>query len=344
MKKSTFVPPSAGMRTWLEIGQRTPGRPLSLVARRKQIVRWLGVGATLFLVGAMAWLAIWAVKIYHQSPQSQQAVAPGAPLQRVDFASDGVLTEDWARQYLALQNGKALMQYDVFALQQHLLDTKQVLKASVERVLPETLRIRITERRPWLRIAADDSKGGYKTWLVARDGQVFDGQLFSDERLRILPWLVGVTLHPVRNGYDLLQNPDSVKNGSEALANDSKNVAQGVDAAATLLTQALSLVPQLEQQWTVVDLSAFDGRPQSPLSLLKIRTRDQVELVFLAENYGTQLDRLAFTMHSLQEKQVQPKRIDLSIVDSDKKNQFSNQVVVQLAALPATSATAKRIH
>jgi hypothetical protein len=218
------------------------------------------------------------------------------------------------RDYLKLHPGDSLQKYDVFALRKSLLACKQVSDAMVERVLPGTLRIRLSEREPWLRIAADNGAGGYTPYLVARDGTVYDGKLYGDDVLAHLPWLAGVALHHAPDG------------GFMPIA--------GADAVAELLTVARGSVPQLVEQWAVVDLSQFDARPAAPLSLIKIRSGNLGELVFLAGDFRTQIDRLALTAHELQDRQLTPKRLDMSI---------ENEVVVQPLNSPPLAASKTRL-
>ncbi|MGA2053145.1 MAG: FtsQ-type POTRA domain-containing protein [Opitutales bacterium] len=306
MNKLSPRPSPSGLRTWQQIGQRAAGRSLSPVARRKRIIRALGVMVTLAMAVAVGLLGAWGYKLYRHDPQHLRAADSDARLQRVDFQSDGVLTEDWARAQLGVKNGDLLPQYDLFALQKHLLATAQVREAFVERVLPDTLRIRVSERRPLLRLAVDDGAGGYKPYLVARDGTVYEGNLYPDSLLHSLQWLAGAKLHRLPNG-GLTPIP-------------------GLEPVGNLLTQAKAGVPELAAQWQVVDLSGYDPRPQAPLSLIKVRSSNLGELVFLAGDFHRQLDRLALIAQDLHDKQITPRGVDLSL---------DEQAVVQLADTPA---------
>lgn len=293
------------MRTWQQIGQRAAGRPFSPVARRKRIIRGLGVMATLLMAGGLGLLGEQAWKLYQRDPVKLRAADSDARLLTVDFQTNGVLTEDWARTQLGLKNGDLLPQYDLYALRKHLLETSQVREAYVERVLPDTLRLRLTERQPFLRLAVADGAGGYKPYLVARDGTIYEGQLYSDDILKRLPWAAGLKLHRQSDG--------------------SFPPVAGVETVEDLLTQAVTKLPKLTPQWTVVDLSDFDPRPQAALSLIRVRTQNLGDVVFLAHDFHRQLDRLAVIAQDLQDKQITPKGVDLSL---------DQQAVVELATTP----------
>jgi cell division septal protein FtsQ len=310
MKKPLMRPATPGLRTWQEIGQRRAGRALSPVARRKRIIRGLGVAVTLGMLAGLGALGAWGWKTYQHDPAHWHGADADARLAQVDFQTDGVLTEQWARGTLELKNGDALPQYDVFALRRHLLATGQVREAFVERALPDTLRIRVTERVPVLRLAVDDGAGGYKPYLVARDGTIYSGQLYPADFVHSLPWLAGEKL--------------------QALPAGGFKPAAGMEVIEDLLTQAKADVPQLEAGWTVVDVSDFDARAQAPLSLLKVRSRDLGEVVFLAQDFHKQLERLALIAQDLHDKQILALGVDLS---------FDQQAVVKLAATPLPAKT-----
>jgi hypothetical protein len=304
MKKFPAKTAIPGMRSWQDIAQRAAGRALSPVAWRKQFVRNFGMGSAILLALAITGLGAWALWAARPSTEPARAALDHSVLRHVDFTTDGVLSADWARSYLGLRDGDALEQYDIFTLRQRLLASKQVNDAVVERALPDTLRIRVTERRPWARIAAADRNRGFKPYLVARDGTVYEGQDYPAERFNFLPWLAGVTLHRAPDG------------GFAPVA--------GMDAVADLLTAARGSLPQLAAQWTVVDLGQYNSSPTAPLSLLKVRSRNLGELVFLAGNYATQIDRLAIVSRALLDRPTRPARLDLSL---------DNQVVVEPATL-----------
>jgi cell division septal protein FtsQ len=304
--------PAPGLRSWQQINQRAAARPLSGVARRKRLVRGLSLGSTLLMAAALSVLVGWAYRIYRHDPARLGLADADATLRVVDFQSDGVLTPDWARTRLGLQNGTPLLQLNVFALRHALLADGQVSEAFVERALPDTLQIRVVERHPLLRVAAANGAGGYRTLYVAADGTVYDGQLYSNNLQRRLPWLAGLKLHRAAGGIAPIN---------------------GMDVVAQLLNEARNNVPQFAAQWTVVDLSAFDPRPPAPLSLIKVRTRNLGEVSFLARDFHRQLDRLVLIAQDLQEKQLSPRQVDLS---------FDNQAVVQLAALPPFAENSRR--
>jgi hypothetical protein len=310
MSKSAQMP-FVGLRSWQEINQRAPEAALSPAARRNRLVRWAGWAATLFTGLLVLLLTAWAVT-RSSSAATLDAGGPLAmPLTKVQFSTDGVLTEGWVANFLKLQNGEALEKIDLFKLRDQLLGTKQVSEAVITRERPGTLNIALKERHPVLRVAVENGAGAYQVYLVARDGTVFTGQDFPDVILNQVPWMSGLPLHRAKEG------------GFEPVA--------GMAAVADLLQTARTLTPQIAAQWRVVDLSQFDPRPQAPLSLIKVpKSGDLGQLTFdatlTAGDFPTQVDRFALAAHAVQDKAMLVSGLDMSI---------QNQVVVRLLSAPA---------
>jgi cell division protein FtsQ len=311
MKKPASITPAEGLRNWHDvIDQHANDRAITPTARRNRLVHWTAWGTSIFAFTLLLLVCAWALRGSSVTNASTQPSPVATPLQKMIFTSDGVLTEEWAWQFLKIHPGDSLRNIDIFALRQKLLDLKQVKDAALVRELPGTLRITVQERRPWLRIAADNGAGGYSLNLVSRDGLVFEGQDYPDAVLNQLPWLAGATLHRAKEG------------GFAPIA--------GMDAVAELLSTARAQVPQEAAQWTVVDLSQFDPRPEAPVlsSLIKVRSTELGELTFLDHNFQSQIQRLAVAVQDLEQKAVLMRGLDLSL---------DNQVVVEPAVLPTST-------
>ena len=307
-----------GLRTWQDIGQHAASRALSPVARRNRLIHWIGSGLMFVLAALMFLLCAWALRGSTAPPARGRAgLPPAAALGKFEFKSDGVLTPDWAMNFLQLHPGDGLEKLDVFALRARLLASLQVRDASVERVLPGTLRVNITERKPWLRVAAADGQGGYQVYLVARDGTVFAGQDFPDQILQQLPWMSGRALHRAKDG------------GFQPVP--------GMEQVAGLLLAARTHAPKIAAQWSVVDLSQFDPRPTTPLhgSVIKIQSGNLGILTFAPTDFETQIQRLNFVAGQFEAKPMLLQGLDFSL---------SNQVIVQPLTPPSSSLTASSLR
>jgi cell division septal protein FtsQ len=318
MKKSTLTP-EEGLRTWQEIGQQAAARPISPVARRNRLMRWAGWGMSILGIVLLAVLGVWAIHASATAPLNEHAARPPAALLKFEFTTDGVLTDGWAMNFLNLHAGDSLENVDVYNLRSRFLSLAQIKEASVERVLPSTLRIHVSERKAWLRVAVDDGKGGYQVYLLARDGTVFAGQDFPEKIMSQLPWMSGYTLHRSKD------------HGFQPVP--------GMNQVADLLAAAREHAPKIAALWTVVNLSKFDPRPEAPPygSLIKIQSGSLGELTFAANvpgnDFESQLKHLAFVAEQLDAKPMVLRGLDLSL---------GNQVVVQ--PLTAPPLTASRLH
>ena len=323
MKKYSITA-AEGLRTWQEIGQHAAAdRALSAVARRNRLVRWVGWGASFFGLALFLVLGLWAMRRTPAPPSAAHASPVSGSLRKFEFTTDGVLTENWVRDFLHLQTGDSLEKMDLRALRQRLLGSLQVHEVLVERALPGTLRVSVKERHPVLRVATDGGLGNYKVYLVARDGVVFTGEDFPEAIMNQLPWMSGLPLQRSKG--------------------DAFLPVAGMDRVADLLAVARVHAASLMADWTVVDLSQFDPRPQAPLSLIKIQSAKLGELTFLehnfnvpAGNYDTQINRLVFAAQQLGAKSapILLHGLDLSV---------ANQVIVQPLSLAAASP-AKRMR
>ncbi len=319
MKKSSLTA-AEGLRTWQEIGQHAAAdRALSAVARRNRLVRWVGWGATLVGVALLLIFSVWTIRRTPTPPSTVPARPAAGSLRKFEFTTDGVLTEGWVRDFLQLHPGDSLERMDLLALRRRLLSSLQVSEAQVERVLPGTLRVSVKERHPVLRVATDSGMGNYKVYLLARDGVVFAGEDFPEPILNRLPWMAGLALH---RGMG-----------------DAFLPVAGLNRVADLLAVAHARAAPLMADWTVVDLSEFDPRPQAPLSLIKVQSGKLGELTFLehnfdipAGNFDTQVSRLVFAVQQLQDKPVPMliRGLDLSV---------ANQAIVQPITLAASPPT-----
>jgi cell division protein FtsQ len=93
--------------------------------------------------------------------------------------TDGVLSQKWVAETLALPKGASLMALDLPALRDRLLAHGQIRVAVLTRSFPDTLVVTLQERTPVARILATDSSGLSKPLFVAKDGVVYEGRLYA---------------------------------------------------------------------------------------------------------------------------------------------------------------------
>lgn len=73
---------------------------------------------------------------------------PSFAIRRIDVRTDGVISPDQLRRWSGVRMGENLLALDLARVQRDLELVPRIQSASVERILPSTLCIRVTERRP----------------------------------------------------------------------------------------------------------------------------------------------------------------------------------------------------
>jgi cell division septal protein FtsQ len=73
---------------------------------------------------------------------------PDFAIQSIDVQTDGVITTDQLRRWSGVQLGQNLIALDLAAVKRNLALVSKLDSISVERILPQTLKIRVTERTP----------------------------------------------------------------------------------------------------------------------------------------------------------------------------------------------------
>jgi cell division protein FtsQ len=109
-------------------------------------------------------------------------------IQQVDVQTDGVIAPDQLRRWSGVKPGANLIALDLGAVKRNLELVSAIDSVSVERVLPRTLKIRVTERDPVAQvdIPRADGKGGLAVSVFQLDG---DGMVMQplDPRLCTVP-------------------------------------------------------------------------------------------------------------------------------------------------------------
>ena len=258
--------------------------------------RWRLAVAGLRVVGVVAaalgatW-GVWQVtEALQEDAKKMPAAAKTVAVKNFELTTDaeGVLDSTWLRQALALPKTASLMELDLEQLRGRLLASGQVSTASLTRKFPDTLTVRLTERKPILRVKAQLGEGEARTLLVARDGVVFEGFGFSVDRLAELPWLDGVRL----------------------VRQDGKiRPIEGLKPVADLLARARLEAGHLYATWQVVSLAHLEFDQE-----IEVRATGGTVLVFAAgRDFFPQLAKLDSLWERFANLPVPPSRIDLSL-------------------------------
>ncbi|MDE1170802.1 MAG: FtsQ-type POTRA domain-containing protein [Verrucomicrobium sp.] len=186
-------------------------------------------------------------------------------------------------QATRLQIGQNLMAVDLKEVEQNVDNLPYIAQARVQRILPDTIRVEVTERQPLARIVSQRTDLNMReVFYLDRDGVAVKPQ--ANESLRGLPEIVGGPFVDVESGQRFDQ-PE-------------------VQAALGVLKQ-LELTPlraDFDVAW--LDLS-------HPLAV-SLMTRDGAQILFRLDNLSQQMERLQQIIRFAQARQRRVALVDLT--------------------------------
>jgi len=281
--------------TWRSIQQSFTGRAVTPHARKRRWMLHLKLlgGITAF---ALVGVASYAGYQYLQSESFARLMAGGSePVRQVYLQSDGVLDERWLNERIELPANIELMAVDIESIQRDLNDDGQVRSVLVERVFPDSLRIRVEERQPVLRMVLQDASGQKYLRLVSREGVIYAGKRYPADAIRGLPYVSGVALQRKVDGeyYPL----------------------EGIEPVADFLQRARTLMPERTQDWKSLSLEHYDPAGASHVSHLVVDTRGGYEIAFSLDDVDDQLARLEAILAEMESRRQRIDRIDLTLSD-----------------------------
>ncbi len=152
-----------------------------------QVLTVLFSGAALLFIG---WRGVdWAVKEFVTEN-------PAFITKTIDLQTDGALTAEALRRWAGVHIGENLMRFDLTRIKRDLELVPLIQSVAVERALPDTLRIRVTERVPMAQVPVlrPRAGGGYTPVLHLLDatGHVMlppDRTMVADPKSLQLDWL-----------------------------------------------------------------------------------------------------------------------------------------------------------
>lgn len=194
-------------------------------------------------------------------------------IQEMDVQTDGVISPDQLRRWSAVRPGENLIALDLARVKRDLEMVPMIQSASVERILPATLRIRVTERQPVAQINVPRPREGGGLELVVfqvdADGYVM---LPLDPRQRAVPLNQADDQLPVISGINISE----LQPGRKI---DSAQMHAALDLIAAFENSAMA---------GQVDLRRIDV---SAPGVLTATTGQGSEIIFGLENFDRQLLR-----------------------------------------------------
>ncbi len=198
---------------------------------------------------------------------------PEFAIRHIDVQTDGVILPDQLRRWAAVKPGDNLLALDLATIKRNLELVSMVASVSVERVLPHTLRIRVSEREPvaQVNVPTADASGRIVVTVFELDA---DGYVMQplDPRLCVMPLAQVSDQLPVIMGLNAFQ-----------LQPGRRMDSPQVQAALQLIT-AFNSSPMAG----LVDLQRIDV---SAPEILVATTTQGSEITFGLDDFSRQLGR-----------------------------------------------------
>jgi len=127
-------------------------------------------------------------------------------IQKIEVQTDGMISTDQLRRWAGVKSGANLIALDLAAVKRNLEMVPAIDSVSVERVLPQTLKIRVTERQPiaQVNVSCANATGAIVVSVFQLDANGFVMQPL-DRRLSTIPLAQMTDQLPVVTGLNVFQ-------------------------------------------------------------------------------------------------------------------------------------------
>ena len=256
-------------------------------------LRWAAIGLATVVATMGGFFALWHagawaldVLVYRN-----QAFA----VERIDVQTDGVIAPDQLRRWSGVKPGNNLLALDLARVKRNLELAPAIRSAAVERVMPHTLRLRVSEREPVaqvsvLRLKPDGTAEPSVVWL---DREAFV-MTTLDPRLRATPLTGNNSNLPAICGINL------------------NEVAPGKKIDSEQVRAALGLISAFQHS-PMAGLADLQRIDVSSLAILQVTTGDQEKIVFASDDPETQLRWWRDIRDRAQQKGKTISTLDLSV-------------------------------
>lgn len=194
-------------------------------------------------------------------------------VQEIDVRTDGVIAQDQLRRWAGVRIGENLLALDLARVKRDLEMVSMIRSVAVERVLPHTLRLRVTERDPLaeVRVLQPRTGGGVQMAVLQVDA---DGFVMTqvDPRQRATPATQTNDVLPLITGV----NPNELLPGRRLESQQARSALQ------------LLLAFDRSPMSGLVDLQTIDvSAPQ----VLQVTTSERSQITFSVQDLDQQLRR-----------------------------------------------------
>jgi len=246
-------------------------------------------------------------------------------VQKVDVETDGVIAPDQIRRWAGVKPGENIFALDLARVKRDLELVPVIRSAAVERVLPRTMRIRVTERDPVAQAYAPQprpNRQGYDMQLfqIDVDGAVM---LPLDPRQRAIPASQVADELPTLGGFD----PNCLQPGRKL--------------ELPQIRAALDLIIAFERS-PMAGLAALRRIDVSSASVLQVQTAQGGVVTFGIEDFEKQLRRWREIYDRGRQLNLEIATLDLAVPNNVPVRWQTAASVVPSAPKTRTSTHRKR--
>jgi cell division septal protein FtsQ len=251
---------------------------------------------------------------------------PSFAIRVIEVQTDGAIAPDQLRRWANVRPGQSLLALDLARVKRDLLMVPALASVTVERVLPKTLRIRVTEREPLLQVSVPrlNAQGQLEAAIfhIGTDGVVMQP---LNPRQRTKPFLQPDDALPLLSGLKLMD------------VQPGQPVSSPAAQAALQLASEFAFSPMAG----LVDLKRIDV---SAPDVIVVTTGQGSEVTFALDNVDQQLRR----WRQIHDLGVRTRRnvasIDLAVSNNVPVRWLEAKVIPPPAKLPRTPRTNRRPH
>jgi hypothetical protein len=294
---------SVNDRSWKAL-QRVSQKGLSVKRFRERWQRFfppfLRTSRRMFVLTVILFLVIVSGAVYQQRVRVKEGfwrlcekLGIQQLVQEIKIESDGVLARNppLLMRFLGLRVGVPMMSVSIDAVQKRLQGLEQVKSVVVERIFPKTVRIRIREYKPAMKIAFRDKDSRLLPRFVSEEGVIF--KAFGYKQLPQVPFLAGVV--------------------AKKRADGTYAPIPEVTLVDPLLKIARLKYPPLYGEWVKVSLGSFDKRRGAVWSTIAVVGKDGGMIAFGSRDFSEQLYRLNAILDVLEKRKLRASWIDLRL-------------------------------
>ena len=246
-------------------------------------------------------------------------------VQQIDVQTDGVVAVDQLRRWAQVKPGDNLLALDLAMVKRNLELVPLVKSAAVERVLPRTLRIRVTEREPVAQAYAPQPRP---------DGRGYDMKAFHIDA-------EGAVMSPL----GLRQRATPLAQAGEQLPTlagiDPINLADGRKLDSPQVRAALELIVAFERS-PMVGLADLKRIDVAAPGVLVATTGQGAEVTFALQDFERQLKRWRAVYDRCQSENKGIAALDLAVPSNIPARTVDARAVVPIVPKAKTATHRKR--